>query len=202
MNITIEQLDLMIPDAPDLKIEKFYEPIVETLDRYQINSRLRIAAFLAQIAHETGSLRYIEELWGPTDAQVRYDLPHKKAFELGNNLPEALSIAKLHDTTPGFFYRGRGGIQITGYLNYLKVARALDIDCINTPQLLTDPMNAMLSSGFFWISNGRNVEGENLNCNELADICYFTLITRVINGGTSGLDHRLKFYRNNLQVLI
>jgi putative chitinase len=194
MNITLSQLELMIPGATDRNIEKFYAPIKETLSRYQINTRLRIAAFIAQIAHESGSLHYVEEIASGHAYTDRRDL--------GNMDPAGVAIAKAHDQDTGPFYRGRGLIQITGYYNYLRVGNALNIDCVNTPQLLTDPLYAALSAGWFWVSNGRYVDGENLNCNELADLDYFTLITRVVTGGTSGLTQRLKFYRNNCKVLI
>lgn len=193
MNITIEQLEAMIPGATDREIEIYYKPIQVTLERFQINNRLRIAAFIAQVAHESGSLHYVEEIASGDAYTNRRDL--------GNLDPEAVNIARSYGQDTGPFYKGRGLIQITGFYNYMRVGNALDIDCIHSPKLLTDPMYAALSSGWFWVSNGRNVEGEHLNCNELADLDYFTLITRVVNGGTSGLEHRLKFYRNNCKVL-
>ena len=192
MNVSRKQLGEMIPSTERL-LDKFYEPLQETLERYAINNTRRIAAFIAQITHETESLHYMEEI----DSGMVYT----GRRDLGNDLPEAIVIAKAHGKETGPFFKGRGGIQTTGYLNYKKVAEALNIDCVNTPQLLTDPRYAMLSSGIFWVTHGRRVEGESLNCNELADLDFFTLICRVVNGGTRGLQRRLNYYRNNIRIL-
>ena len=195
--ITIEQLSDLIPAASDKNIELFYRPINETLREYQINNRLRIAAFLAQIAHESGSFRYTREIWGPTDAQRRYDPPYPKATELGNDTTEAKAIADVHDMTPGRFYSGHGLIQITGYFNHKKVSNAIGIDAVNNPSLLCEPKWAARSAGWFFIAHGK----DGLNCNELADRYRITDITRVVNGGVNGLAERKKMYKNNLRIL-
>ena len=197
MMLTIEQLSELIPAASDKNIELFHRPINETLREYRIDNRLRIAAFLAQIAHESGSLRYTREIWGPTDAQRRYDLPHKKATELGNDTKEAIAIADIYDMTPGRFFSGHGAIQLTGYINHVKASKVLGIDCVNNPSLLCEPKWAMRSAGWFWVAHGK----DGLNCNELADRYRITDITRIVNGGINGLSERKKLYENNLRVL-
>ena len=194
----IDQLEEMILGATDRMIEDFYNPICRTLEKYQINTRRRIAGFIAQIAHESGSLHFVEEIWGPSQQQLRYDDPDSQVCkDLGNDKPEAFFIANLNDNLVGKFYKGHGLIQITGYSNHKKVGEALSIDCKNNPRLLCTPSYAALSAGWFWENHYRN----GMNCNELMDNDLFSETTRVINGGLSGNTHRLKLYRNNLEVI-
>lgn len=183
--ITSEQLHSCIPLASDRAIAKYYQPLCETIERFNINTSLRIAAFLAQIAHESGNLQYVEELASGSAYEYRKDL--------GNLEFEALQIAHANYSTTGKFYKGRGLIQITGFYNYKKCGEALGIDCIHIPQLLTDPMYASLSAGWFWDAN---------ELNAIADTGNFNKTTRIINGGWNGKNERLSYYRNNITVLV
>lgn len=184
MQLTLEQLEMMIPLASDKTRMKFLMPINYTLRKYEINTRLRVAAFLAQITHESGSLHYVSELADGSNYNNRKDL--------GNTDPNAIEIAKLHDVEVGPFYKGHGLIQITGYYNHKAVSDALGIDAVNNPTILCTPQYAALSAGWFWNRN---------NLNDLADRGRFTSITRVINGGTNGIEDRKRWYKNNLEVL-
>jgi putative chitinase len=133
---------------------------------YDIGTPARQAAFLAQVGHESGRLGYVKELWGPTDAQRRYEGRN----DLGNT-----------QTGDGFKYRGRGLIQITGRANYSTAADALNEPLIDFPEILEQPDIAALSAAWFWNSHGLNA---------LADAGSFETITRRINGGTNGLADR------------
>lgn len=152
-------------------------PIDATLRRYAINTPKRIAAFLAQVGHESGRLRHVRELWGPTDAQARYE----GRADLGNVQPG-----------DGFRFRGRGLIQITGRHNYGQVAAALQLDCVNRPELLEQPYPAALTAGWYWNRH---------NLNDLADAGLFDDITRRINGGQNGKADRRALYSRALLVL-
>lgn len=184
MNLTLEMLESMIPLASDKNRMKFLMPLNYTLAQYEIDTIPRVASFLAQITHESGSLHYVEEIASGSAYNNRSDL--------GNTLPEALEIAKLHDTEVGKFYKGHGLIQITGYSNHLAVSRALGIDAVNNPTILCKPQYAALSAGWFWNKH---------KLNEFADQDRFTAMTKVINGGTNGIIDRKRWYRNNLEVL-
>lgn len=140
--------------------------LVDAMRRYQINTAARMAAFLAQIGHESGGLRYVQELWGPTDAQRHYE-----------------GRADLGNTTPGdgSRYRGRGLIQITGRYNYSRVSSALGEDFVSHPDLLAAESYAAISAGWYW---------HELNLNSYADAGDFEAITRKINGGTNGAADR------------
>lgn len=155
----------------------YVEPINLTLARYEITTRLRIAAFLAQVGHESGGLRYAREIWGPTAAQVRYE----GRRGLGNTQPG-----------DGHRYLGRGLIQITGRANYADVSHALGIDAVDNPEVLESPLYAALSAGWYWHTR---------MLNPLADTGDMAAITRRINGGHNGLADRMARYNAALEVL-
>lgn len=138
--------------------------------RYRITGHVRMAAFLAQIGHESGSLRYTSELWGPTPAQERYE----GRADLGNTRPG-----------DGSRYRGRGLIQVTGRDNYRAVSRRMQPldapDFEDFPAAVEEPRWAAWTAADWWAANG---------CNELADSGDFVALTRRINGGTNGLQDR------------
>uniref|UniRef100_UPI000641983E glycoside hydrolase family 19 protein n=1 Tax=Pseudomonas lundensis TaxID=86185 RepID=UPI000641983E len=143
----------------------------------QIVGSKRVAAFIAQIGHESGQLKYVKEIWGPTTAQARYE----GRADLGNTRPG-----------DGSKYRGRGLIQITGRANYKACGEALDLDLINQPELLEKPQQACMSAAWFWASRGLNT---------LADAGQFDKITQRINGGQNGAVDRQALYARALKVL-
>lgn len=169
MQITREQLKACMPAASEANLDKYLIPLQVTLQKYEINTPKRAAAFLAQLAHESGSLRYVRELASGED----YDTG-RKAESLGNT-PE-----KDGD---GEMYKGRGLIQITGRSNYKALSVALNYDFIKNPADLEKPGAAAMSAGWFW-----NLRGLNKH----ADANNFERITKMINGGLNGYEDRLK----------
>jgi putative chitinase len=137
---------------------------------FEINTPERQAAFLAQIGHESGGLHFTVEIWGPTEAQRRYE----GRYDLGNVAPG-----------DGFKFRGRGLIQITGRANYEKAGEGLGVDLISEPEKLGEPELAARSAAWFWGTHGLN---------ELADAGDFEKITKRINGGLTGYAERLGLY--------
>ena len=133
---------------------------------FHITAPVRLAAFLAQVGHESGGFVYTREIWGPTEAQKRYE----GRADLGNT--------KKGD---GSRFRGRGLLQITGRANYQKVKDALLVDVIANPALLEDKPLAARAAAWWWAAHG---------CNEIADSGDFVRLTRRINGGTNGLSDR------------
>lgn len=146
-------------------------PLSAALERFAINTPERVAAFLAQVAHESGGLRWVRELWGPTAAQRGYEGRH----DLGNTQP-----------SDGERFKGRGLIQITGRANYRRCGEALGLPLLGRPELLEEPQHAAMSAAWFWAANGLN---------SLADAGEFEAITRRINGGTNGAAERREYYR-------
>jgi len=174
--ITADQLQQAVGCSSALA-SIYVEPINLTLARYGIDTPARIAAFLAQIGHESGGLRWARELWGPTLAQQRYE----GRKDLGNTQPG-----------DGRRYMGRGLIQITGRANYAAVGEALGIDCVSAPEVLESPLYAALSAGWYWDSR---------RLNPLADRGDILAITRRINGRTNGLEDRRTRHRIALAAL-
>jgi putative chitinase len=150
---------------------------------FDINTPARQAAFLSQIGHESGGLKWIRELWGPTDAQRRYEV----RGDLGNNQPG-----------DGRRYAGRGWIQLTGRDNYRRAYQRLKErfpDCPDfeaDPERVATPRWAALTAAEFW---------HNAGCNKLADEGRFERLTRVINGGLNGYADRLARWEDAKQAL-
>jgi putative chitinase len=176
MPITAQQLLQILPNA-GAKAGVFAPAINTAMGGYQILGSLRVAAFIAQIGHESGQFRYVREIWGPTAAQRGYE----GREDLGNTMPG-----------DGRKYCGRGLIQITGRANYAKCGEALGLDLINHPELLELPQHAAMSAAWFWKQKGLN---------DLADRYQFITITRRINGGLNGLDDRIELWKKAQAVL-
>jgi len=169
------QLMAAMPGLPLHRAEEFLDPLNRALKEFQITTPPRVAAFFAQIGHESGSLRYWREIWGPTAQQRRYDPPGALAVALGNT-----------EKGDGFRFRGRGPIQITGRANYETFSAKLGLDLLAHPELLELPEEGFRAAGLFWQSR---------ELNRLADQDTdesFEKITRRINGGTNGLADRIK----------
>lgn len=150
----------------------FAGPLDTACARYGIDTPARLAAFLAQVGHESGSLRYVAELWGPTPAQARYE----GRADLGNVQPG-----------DGHRYKGRGLIQTTGRANYARLRarlRASGIDCPDfeaEPEQLEQPRWAALSAADYW---------DMRQINAAADAGDFERVTRLVNGGLNGYADR------------
>ncbi len=174
--ITLEQLRQIMPyaDAPCAAL--YLVPLNEAMDEYEINTARRQCAFLAQVAHESGSLRYVRERASGVAYEFRKDLGNTMAGD-------------------GKRYKGRGLIQITGRNNYRSCSIALygtpDV-LLGKPEMLEAVIPACRSAGWFWQSN---------KLNALADENDFDLITRRINGGTNGAADRWIYYTRALEVL-
>ena len=176
MSITRQQLLQILPNAGP--VAGVFVPLLNTaMVHYQIIGPKRVAAFIAQIGHESGQPKYVKEIWGPTSAQARYE----GRKDLGNTV-----------AGDGPKYRGRGLIQITGRANYIMCGEALALDLINHPELLEKPQHACMSAAWFWVTRGLNT---------LADAGQFDRITRRINGGQNGAADRQTLYARALKVL-
>jgi len=176
MAITQQQLLQILPNAG--RQAGVFVPVLNTaMSRYGIVGTARVAAFIAQAGHESGQLRWVREIWGPTAQQLTYE----GRADLGNTVKG-----------DGSKYRGRGLIQITGRANYATCGEALALDLINKPELLEMPQHAAMSAAWFWSTRGLNT---------LADQGEFVKITRRINGGLTGLVDRQALYDQALKVL-
>lgn len=161
--ITLEQLEYICPGTKQDRLALFVDPLNATFEEFGIEGADEQARFLAQVAHESGRFVYTREIWGPTEAQKRYE----GRADLGNTQPG-----------DGSKFRGRGLIQVTGRANYAACASALDLPLLDSPELLERPMPATRSAGWFWKSHG------------IGKITDFVKQTRAINGGINGLPDR------------
>lgn len=166
------------------RAQRFAAELCAGMAIYRIDTPARQAAFLAQIGHESGGLRYTTELWGPTPAQIRYE----GRTDLGNVQPG-----------DGSRFRGHGLIQVTGRANHARATYRLRQrfgsevpDFEINPEALAEPRWTVLSACDFW---------DDKNLNVLADAGDFLKITRVINGGINGLADRQALYASALRAL-
>jgi predicted chitinase len=179
--LTDAQLQQIMPNLTAAKRALYLPHLNAAMQARGVDGALRTAAFIAQLAHESGEFRWMEELWGPTDAQRRYEPPSDLAQRLGNT-----------QAGDGKRFKGRGPIQITGRFNYEKYGALLGIDLTSDPALAATPAVAFATAGLFWQKNGLN---------ELADLRDVVAITKRINGGTNGLADRQRYYARALAVL-
>ncbi|MHC8325225.1 glycoside hydrolase family 19 protein [Pseudomonas sp. LB1P83] len=182
MSVTQQMLQSILPNARQ-QAGVFVSCLNLAMGRFNINTPKRIAAFLAQVGHESGQLQYVREL-GSEQYLSKYDTG-SLASRLGNT-PEP--------DGDGQKYRGRGLIQITGRDNYRQCSLGLfgDDRLLFLPELLEKPQWAVESAAWFWEQNGLN---------ELADRDQFNSITRRINGGLNGLQDRLQLWARARAVL-
>jgi predicted chitinase len=181
---TAEQLAAIMPRIPAARKPECLPCLQAAMKEFGIDAPARAAAFLAQIAHESGQFRFMEEIWGPTPAQRRYEPPSTLADTLGNT-----------EAGDGRRFKGRGPIQITGRANYQRFGRLLGTDLVAHPERAAEPELAFRIAGLFWSKKGLN---------ELADTPgaeSFREITRRINGGYNGLADRRKFFAAACEVL-
>lgn len=182
--LTAEQLKKIMPGLTEKKSSELLPFLQAAMTEFAIEAPARAAAFLAQLAHESGQFRFMEELWGPTAAQQRYEPQSPLATTLGNT-----------DPGDGRRFKGRGPIQITGRANYRRFGDLLGIQLIADPPRAALPELAFRIAALFWSKKGLN---------ELADLATddaFREITRRINGGFNGLEERRTFYAAARSVL-
>ena len=158
--VDIDLMRAVAPDADDETLLRFLGPLNATCGQFDITTSQRMAAFLAQVAHESGGFRYVREIASGAAYEGRLDL--------GNTEPG-----------DGELFAGRGLIQLTGRSNYRSAsfARYGDERLLLAPQLLERPDLAAWVAGWYWHSR---------DLNALADVGDFQTITRRINGGLNG----------------
>lgn len=201
--ITKEQLRRAIPDAKESSIEKYYEPLLAAMEHYSINTKNRIAAFLANLAHESAAFNTIEEnlnysaqrlmaVWPKHFRGRNTALYHHQPQKIANVVYANRMGNGDKSSGDGWRYRGRGLIQLTGKNNYQMFSKAIDADIVNNPDWIFTPEGATISAGWFW--NSRKL-------NQLADAGDLKEITRKINGGYHGHAERVRRYNHIRKVL-
>lgn len=169
-----EKVNVVMPSAVPARIELFYAPLVTAMKKYDITKPLRMAHFIAQIGHESASLRYTEEIADGSAYEGRADLGNTQSGD-------------------GKRYKGRGLIQLTGRANYTDYSRDTGVDYVVRPDLVARDANVAADVAcWFWSKN---------KLNKLADRDDVKAVTKVVNGGYNGLDDRIGYLGRAKAVL-
>lgn len=171
--ISERQLTEIMPNLSASKAREYLPYLNKAMIEADINTPERQAAFLAQLAHESGGLQYMEEIASGAAYEGRADL--------GNTQPG-----------DGVRFKGRGPIQLTGRSNYEAAGRALGIDLVNNPERAADPDVAFRVAAWYW--NSRDLSA-------YADRGDFSGITYRINGGYNGAAERVAYWETAKDVL-
>ncbi|MBB1487702.1 glycoside hydrolase family 19 protein [Oceanospirillum sediminis] len=203
--VSPEQLQKIMPGAKQEHIELYLHGINKACGDFGINTPLRVAHFLAQLAHESGSLRYVSENLNYSAKALRAVFgkyfPTDQEAEAFARQPEKIANRVYADrmgngdeaSGDGWSYRGRGLIQLTGKDNYQRFSQAVGQDAVASPDLLAEnPDLAVATAGWYW--NSRSL-------NEYADQDDIKQITRRINGGYNGLEDREEYLVRAKNVL-
>lgn len=171
--VTLTQLQAIMPRLPEEKARRFLAPLEAAMAEFEIDTPTRRAAFLAQLAHESGELRFLEELADGSAYEGRKDL--------GNAAPG-----------DGRRYKGRGPLQLTGRANYQAAGRALALDLELKPEIAAQPEAGCRAAGWFWSSRKLNAYADRQDLEGL---------TRKINGGLNGLESRRAYWLRAVEAL-
>ena len=198
MTVNAEQLKQLHIGA------EWVDALNETFSRFNLTTKNQKAMFIGQCSHECGNFRILEENLNYRAATLMKLWPKRfptleKANEYSGNAKKiansvySLRMGNRDETSgDGYRFRGRGCIQLTGHSNYFHAGKALGIDFVMEPDLVSTPKFAALTGGWFWATH---------NCNAPADALDYTKVTKIINGGTIGLDDRIKHVQHALAVL-
>jgi putative chitinase len=200
-DFTQDQLQQLIPGNPF--VDHWYEALCTILPDYEIDTPQRVAAFLAQCAHESGEFKFLKENLNYRAVTLRKVFP--KYFpndDIANQYagkPEMIANRVYggrmgngpEESGDGYRYCGRGLIQLTGKQNYSKFAESIDTPVEELPEFLATFEGAIQSACWFWETN---------NLNQYADSSDILTMTKRINGGTIGLEDRTKHYEHALHV--
>jgi len=202
MLISESQLTSLIPGNKYLN--HWCSALNQILPEYEINTPKRVAAFVAQCAHESGGFKFLTENLNYRAASLRKTFPkyfptddlaaqyEKQPAKIANRVYANRMGNGNEASGDGFRYCGRGLIQLTGKDNYTVFAASIDTPVEEIPEYLGTFEGAVQSACWFWESN---------NLNQWADKGDIVTLTKRINGGTIGLEDRIKHYNHALHVL-
>jgi len=200
--LTEEQLKELIPGNP--YVSYWYSALSRCLPDYDINTPQRVAAFIAQCAHESGGFKFLKEnlnyraeslvrVWPKYFPNLDVARQYAQKQEKIANRAYANRMGNGDESSgDGWRFCGRGLIQLTGRNNYQAFADSIETDINDIPEYLQTFEGAVQSACWFWESN---------NLNKWADLGDILTLTKKINGGTLGLDDRVKHYNHALHVL-
>lgn len=186
--MTAEQLKQISPGTPLDRCKTFADQINHFCPQYGIDTPVELASFLSQILHETGGLKWLKELWGPTKQQLRYERDFSKPWPCKKGDPNWLAYVLGNDERgDGKKYFGRGLIHVTGKTNYLGISKAMfnDDRLLGNPDILATPQYAVLSACIYWHTRKLDKVDDDL---KILDE------TKGVNGGFNGLVDRQQYF--------
>ncbi|NVN89270.1 MAG: glycoside hydrolase family 19 protein [Desulfuromonadales bacterium] len=207
--LTEQQLSSIMPACPDPAT--WTTALNSAMTHFDITGSQRMAAFLAQVAHESGQLSKLSEnlnysakrltqVWPNRFPTLEKALPYEKNPEKLANRVYADRLGNGNENSgDGWRFRGRGLIQLTGRGNYRAAGQGTGLPLEQQPELLSQPDAAALSAAWFWKSHGLNELADNQSNED--DNEDFRTITKRINGGTVGLQERISFWEQAKTVL-
>jgi putative chitinase len=176
----------------------------ETFSRFNINTKNQQAMFIGQCSHECGNFRLLEEnlnyraetlmkLWPKRFPSLEFAKQYEKNPRKIANSVYANRMGNRDEASgDGYRFRGRGALQCTGHSTYFHAGKALGVDFVMQPDLVATPKYAAFTAGWFWDTHKLNPPSDALD---------YTKVTKIINGGTIGLDDRIKHVQHALAVL-
>lgn len=201
--LTKEQL-MQATNCSSDNADKYLQFIKGACKAFDINSQLRLAAFLAQIGHESNNLSAVVEnlnyskeglnaTWPNRFPTVESAVPyHRNPVRIANRVYANRMGNGDESSGEGFLYRGRGLIQLTGKEMYRRLSNEFGVDFVGNPDLLLQPVWCALSAAWYW---------NDKQLNDLADNSDLLIITKRINGGTKGMLDRKERYDKALVAL-
>ena len=176
----------------------------ETFSRFNLTSNNQKAMFIGQCSHECGNFRTLEEnlnyraetlmkLWPKRFPSLEFAKQYEKnPKKIANSVYASRMGNRDEASGDGYRFRGRGALQCTGHSTYFHAGKALGVDFVMQPDLVATPKYAALTAGWFWDTH---------KLNPPADALDYTKVTKIINGGTIGLDDRIAHVKQALAVL-
>jgi len=183
---------------------EWVDALNETFTRFNLTSNNQKAMFIGQCSHECGNFRLLEEnlnyraetlmkLWPKRFPSLEFAKQYEKNPKKIANSVYANRMGNRDEASgDGYRFRGRGALQCTGHSTYFHAGKALGVDFVMQPDLIATPKYAALTAGWFW---------ETHKLNPPSDALDYTKVTKIINGGTIGLDDRIKHVQQALAVL-
>lgn len=198
MSVTAEQLK-------QLKINpELVDVFNETFERWGISTVRQKAGFIGQCGHECANFTKLEEnlnysaqglmkIWPRRFPTLEVAQPyHRQPQKIANKVYANRMGNRDEASGDGWRFRGSGWLQLTGHSNFFHAGKAIGEDFVMKPELVRTPKYAALTAGWFWSTHG---------CNPLAEAGDWTALTKRINGGTIGLEDRVKHIREAINVL-
>lgn len=204
LTLTAQKLDAVFTRSHHESVLTYLAFVLNnTLPKYSIDTKLRIAAFVSQCAHESAEFTLLSENLNYSAARLLQVFKNRVSPAVAQRIagrPEAIGnyvYANRNGNGPelsgdGYRYRGRGAIQITGRNNYAEAGKAIGLDLIVHPEILETLPGAIQSACAYWIQNNLNIYADRGDLNTL---------TKKINGGLNGLEDRKHYYQRTLEVL-